>query len=185
MRWLRSDPDDIEGMEDVARSLEAAAADAPPSPRLLEIRTAMLEEVAALHQPALTLQAVVLAAVILLAVAVAIGAPAMGSILDGLVEDATPAPVLPEPDARMQESKDLAGQDPKPMAQRDVTVAPRVAAVETDAPASAVASATPSVIPSTTPSPEPSNPPIPIPTPPIPIPTPPIPIPTPPIIPGP
>ena len=185
MRWLRpnADPRNLERseVEDVARSLEASMADAPASPRMAEIRAALLEEVESIHHPALALRALALAAVVLLAVAVAVGAPVVGSYLQQL-DDASPTPVLPEPEARADDlvtpTRSLTTRDEKdPVASGPPSSSQPVVEAEGEPAASVAPSEPPEAVqatPSVTPTPVPTSPPVLVPTPPIPVPTPPI-----------
>jgi hypothetical protein len=104
-----------EALEALERELELAAAEAPPSPRVDQVRMHLLasldgEAGAGGGRP---VQGAVLAAVVvlLLAIAVAVGAPAVGSYLEGVFDDASPAPVVPSPSqdpTSRGESEDLA-----------------------------------------------------------------------------
>ena len=87
---MRDDTDDI------ARMLEAAAADAPRSPRQELLRAALLDSVASRRSnPFLAPLAV--AAVVLLGVLLAVGAPAEGSMISDILDRSGPAPARPGP----------------------------------------------------------------------------------------
>lgn len=169
-------------LEDVARSLEASVADAPASPRMAEIRAALLEEVASVHHPAVALRALALAAVVLLAVVVAFAAPVVGSYLEQL-DDASPGPVVPDRDTRADDlvtpTRSLAETEREPDSE-DPAASPQPV-VEEGQPAASVAPPVP---------PETESMPWEAPTPARPDPAaadrmPPIPVPMPPIVPAP
>lgn len=100
MRWLRPTvPHDTpeEALDDVARSLEAAAHEAPPSRRAETLREALLDDVGVDRHVAPGLVPLALAAgVLLLALVVGIGGPAVGSWIGDMLDVSQPAPSGPE-----------------------------------------------------------------------------------------
>jgi hypothetical protein len=99
MKWLRPSDIDDASLAEVAGTLEAAVAAAPPSPHAAAIRGELLASLDAGRRPVPLLGPLAIVAVVLLAVAIFIGAPAVGSFLERL-DDLPPAPVptaLPAP----------------------------------------------------------------------------------------
>lgn len=100
MRWLRptvTHDTPEEALDDVARSLEAAAHEAPPPRRAETIREALLDDVGADRRAAPGLMPLALAAgVLLLALVVGIGGPAVGSWIGDMLDISQPAPNGPE-----------------------------------------------------------------------------------------
>jgi len=177
-------------LETVARSLESAAREAPPSPRTAVIRLALLENLDARPAHVRLLRPLAILGALLFVVALSVGVPAVGSHLGGLIDPPAPAPV--RPDAENPEAVD--GSDPpKPTRATDVQSAVP-SSVPSTLPSVAGApvpsrTAQPSAVPAVNPSPSGSPSPTPTPSllPPggeITVPTPPIPIPTPPMVPG-
>lgn len=87
---------DTDAVDDIARMLEAAAAEAPPSPRMELLRSALLDSVPSRRFDGL-LAPLAVAAVVLLGVLLAVGAPAVGTMIVDMLDRAAPAPALPEP----------------------------------------------------------------------------------------
>lgn len=174
---MRSDTDatGVPQLDDIARMLEAAAADAPRAPRMELARAALLDSIPA-HRPSPLLAPLAVAAVVLLGVLLAVGAPAVGSMISDMLDRVGPAPALPEP------------TDGTPPTDTDATVdAPSVVSPSADAalpkrPATDGA-ATPPIDspPVATPRPGDDEPPGGVPGPPA-DPGPPMPVPTPPVI---
>lgn len=186
MRWLRpsNDPAPIdeaalERIEPIARALEAAAHEAPPSLRGSAIRASLLESLdreAAGSATAGWLNVALAAAILVLVVLVSVGAPAIGSMIGDLIQrepgDPSPpslpvgTPALddprdaPEPVPTTPTSPD--GTPPDPMPTASETEADQPAAQPTSAPAADPPGGRPDPLP----APPVTGPPGPLPTPP-------------------
>lgn len=171
MRVLRGD----EAVDEVARMLDAAAAEAPDSPRAAVIRAALLRDVALRPEPRPSYRLALAAAVVVAVVLGTVGAPAIGSYVDRLEHPAA-GPLVHEPEEATAPAKMLKGAMKEPPAASETPMpsespAP-IAAPSVPAPSAAPVTPQPSASPS--PTPRPVDPPVVLPTPPIPIPTPPI-----------
>jgi hypothetical protein len=165
-------------VDDVARSLQAAASDAPMSPRAPVIRAAVLDEVDRPRPGKFAPAMLAVAAVVMLAVLVGVGAPAVGSLLNGIRP--APAPSAVDAPAEMP-AKGLGSVDGKAEATETAPASASPSVEPSTSPAPAVAEPTapamPTPSPSPTESPQPGHVPIVLPTPPIPIPIPTLPAP--------
>lgn len=165
-------------LDDVARSLEIAASEAPASPRAGVIRASLLGEVDRPRRNAFAPAILAVAAVVLLAAVVRVGTPVVGSFLEAATVAPAPAIVdsLGEPSSKMLGGLD--GKDtPAVSASASAEVSPE--ALPSTTPVVVVPIATPTPAPSVapTPTPGPGHVPIVLPTPPIPIPIPTLPAP--------
>lgn len=161
-------------VDDVARALEAAAGEAPTSPRNTVIRARVLGELDRPRASAFAPAMLAVAAVVMLAVAAGVGAPVVGSFLHGASVETAPAATMHASSDEPSKALGGIGEKNEAVASESESVAPSVEAVPSKAPPVLVPSApappSPSVPP--TPSPQPGHLPIVLPTPPIPIPVP-------------
>jgi hypothetical protein len=186
MNWLRrsespnpADEAAIERVEPIARALEAAAREAPPSLRGGAIRTDLLDGLAEGDpRPAsggwfgVALAAAVLAMVVLLGV----GAASIGSLISDLLEDKPAGPSLPAlpvdtpvPDDRADEPELVPDTRPTPdgTATDPQSARPEAPAQPAVQPTPAHAAEPPGGAPDPLPTPSVTGPPGPLPTPPL------------------
>lgn len=97
MTWLRRRPDPVDegAVAEVASALESAAAAAPPSPREMAIREALLEGLATREQGGTVLRPMAFVATVLVAFLVVAALPQIASYLGALTDRTTASPTAP------------------------------------------------------------------------------------------